>query len=421
MEDTKEEGFIGDIEDLDFFGQGILHREGKCFFVKNALPGETVRVKVVSAKKKYGRGETLEILAPSPSRTDPPCPYYGHCGGCQFQHVAYEEELAAKLRHLKQTLTRIGGLKELPEIEVLPAPALYQYRQKVTWQVVGGQIGYFKENSRAFVPVERCLLLASPLEELTAVLRRTVIPGLDQAMLRCNEKGELFLLLHGNIKDRSELAAEIMGQTPALLGIAFVNQAGKTYVKGASRLLQKLGDFSFRIDPQSFFQVNTKAAQALMAEVKAKIAPGKNLLDLYCGTGAWGIFLADRFQAVYGMDVVGQAVEDARFNAEQNRVKGEYHQGKTEEQVSHWLKDMPPMDTVLVDPPRQGLFPGVPEILASYGAKQLLYASCDPGTLARDLKILCAETYRPAAIIAADFFPRTAHVETVVLMSRVKE
>lgn len=420
-EGRRGERFTGEIEGLDVFGQGILHREGKCYFIKNALPGETVQVRIFGAKKKYGRGEAEAVLAPSEGRIVPPCPYYGACGGCQFQHVNYELELRAKINHLQNALARIGGFSTLPQIDVIAAPKLYQYRRKVTWQVRKGRYGYFQEGGKTFVPIDHCLLLAEPLEAVTAVLRQRCIPGLDQAMLRCNEEGEVHLSLYGNIKDRTELAAELMGQAPSLLGIAFVNRAGKTYIKGSARLTQTLGEYSFRIAPQSFFQVNTAAAELLMNAVKNKIDPGKNLLDLYCGTGAWGIFLADRFEKIYGMDVVGQAAEDARNNALINGVKAEYCQGKAEESLTQWLTDMPPLDTVLVDPPRQGLFPGVPETLSACGANRILYVSCDPATLSRDLRILCAENYSIETIIAADFFPRTAHVECAVLMSRVSE
>lgn len=402
----------GIVEGLDIFGQGILREKGKCVFVKGGLPGETVDYRVTFSKKKFAKGFAADVLKASPHRVEAPCPYYGICGGCSFQHCDEETELLAKENHVNNVLRRIGGFGDLSVLPMDRSRPLYRYRNKVTWHIKNGIIGFYRAGSAEFVPIEDCLLLAEPLCDATDALRRIAPRHAHTVMLRTNQKGEVFTAIDG--EEPLGTAEDLMSQCSNIKGVE-VNGSMIGVVPGMT-----LAGYDFDVSPRGFFQVNFAAMESLIDFVhESMLPPERNsvLLDLYCGVGTLGIVLSQDFSEVWGIESFADSIPAAECNALRNKINGHYTAAKTEDSLEKLLERLPIPHTVVVDPPRAGLDGRTAELLTQCGAKQLIYISCDPATLSRDLKIL-ASTYQPRQIKPFNLFPRTAHVETIVLLQK---
>ncbi|MEG1822658.1 MAG: class I SAM-dependent RNA methyltransferase [Clostridiales bacterium] len=405
----------GTVESLDFFGQGIIKEDGKCIFVKNALPGEVVSYELLKNNKKFAKGETTEIEKSSAQRIDAPCPHYGVCGGCQFQHVSYEEEVKAKEDHVKNVLRRIGGFKDIPFLPMDKNTKQFAYRNKVVWHLEKGKTGFFKENSKSFLPISSCLLLEDALNEATAVIDTLDLKGIETLAMRSNEKGEIAMVIQGKIA-KDEIV-KIEKSCPNIHSIYVDN-----YIHGNKDFSISLGKIPFELSPKSFFQVNRQTAADMLDFAKEALGNDKKdvLLDLYCGVGAVGIYLADNFKNLYGIESFKEAVGYAEKNAKAQGVKAQFMAGKIENTLTEMLENINKADVVVVDPPRSGLDKKVAKTIKDYGSNEILYISCDPGTMSRDLYVL-SDKYTIKTIKPFNLFPRTAHVECVVLMSRVSK
>lgn len=403
------------IEALDIFGQGIAHIDGKCYFLRGGLPGETVQFAVEREKKRYGYGRVTKVLTPSPERLMPPCPQVDNCGGCTFQQVTYEGETAAKQQHIVHALSPLAAADGVAIPPLKPAAQLFHYRNKATFHHRNGQIGFFAPASHRLTPVSRCLLLSEVLNRVLARLSALDLAGVTALTLRVHDGEAVSVDLRGALPEgtRQRLAGQLLRGEVAT--VHFENGA----LYGESRLTISLLDKAFSLSPTSFFQVNGAGAAVMFDYVCSQLPalPCAHLLDLYCGVGVAGQLLAGDTQTVYGLDVVPAAIADANFNAVRNGVTGHYICGKTEDKLKDWLRDIPPAQMVVVDPPRQGLAKGVAAALNLYGAPWLLYISCDVTTLARDLRLL-VPAYRLLSLQSFDLFPRTAHLETVALLTR---
>lgn len=370
-------------------GVGLAHAEGLTLFVSLAAPGDIVRVELDRVRGKVGFATVKEIVKPSPFRVEPPCPYFGRCGGCDFQQLTYESQLAAKAQIIADCLQRIAKLPSVPDITVEPSPKEWQYRSRAGWQLdsVRHRLGYFEGGSHRVCDVEFCAVLTPELQGLLETLRGEMKQGnLD------DYTGEIDVVA----------GDESISVTP---GIAALRQQGIT---------RKVGDETYEFNAESFFQINHDLLGRLLAEALGD-SRGERAVDLYCGVGLFTIPLARRFKEVIGVEAHSTAVSFARRNLERAGLVNAEVVGS---RVGDWLLNNAELaeavDLLVLDPPRTGAEPSAIKGILSLRPKQITYVSCDPATLARDLKQLIDGGYELDYLKGFDMFPQTHHVETIV-------
>ena len=432
--------FDGELESFPSQGAGVCRVDGRAVFVPRALPGETWRVRVVKAGKTavWGRGE--ELLVPSPMRREPPCPVFGKCGGCAAMHMDYELELQFKLQRVNDALRRIGGLALQAET-ILGAAAQTGYRNKAIYNFAPGPVcGFYRPRSHDVIQTERCLLQPEEFDRaagaLLAWMKERDVPAYDEAtgkglirhlfLRRTSGHFAACIVAAGNV-DVSAVDA-LRRACPTLTGVLLCEnrKPGNVVLSGAIRLLwgsdtveETLCGARFDLSPLTFFQVNTAQAEALysLAGEYARSA-GKTVLDLYCGAGTIGLSVARDAKLLVGSDIVPSAIENARRNAAKNGVTNvRYLCGDAKDTARQLAEEGLRPDVIITDPPRKGMDETVLQALATMAPERIVYVSCDPATLARDLKRLSDLGYTPRRCTAVDMFPRTWHVETVVLLT----
>lgn len=420
------------IEKLVQGGYGLAHREGKVLFVRGAIPGETVSVTVQADRKGYQEATVNEVMSASPDRVEAPCPVYQVCGGCQLQHLRYEAQLLRKAEMLQETLARIGKI-ELPELpSVVPSPAPYGYRNSLRFVVFrkgkGFAVGFHREGSRHPVEAAGCLLappatrdLLARVHERLAALR--VLPlRLDSLEVRSStsEPAALLLFRTGQATRRqAEQLAGLFEDVPGVVGRVVLAPAGVRWVFGRDWIVERLRGLIFRISDQSFAQANWRLNETLSETLTDWVAPGPGLrvLELYGGIGSLGLPLARAGALVTEVETNRTALADARYAARANHI-GRCRFRLLLAEAALAVTQPGDYDVVLVDPPRTGLSPDVLRHLVRLGAARLFYLSCDPPTLARDLRALCEGGYHVMRLQAFDMFPQTAHLETLVEFAR---
>jgi tRNA/tmRNA/rRNA uracil-C5-methylase (TrmA/RlmC/RlmD family) len=357
------------IHDVAFGGSGVARLpDQKIVFVPYTLVGERVRVRITKTKKGFCEGKLIEILEKSPSRIEPPCPYFGSCGGCQYQHATYEEQIRVKTKQLKDTLERIGAFQNLPEIVAHPAPQPYGYRNKITvHRGMKGEIGFYSTDDRTIIDIQKCLIAEDAINSQLERLKKS------------NPRGERF-----TITDRLERSST---------------------------------------EAYSFQQVNAAVAQKLLDWVIQQMGDRKDavLLDLYCGSGFFSIPLAAKFAEVRGVDRDPHAIHSAIVQGNQLKPNNtQFYASAIEDYIDVALDSAAGRQKViLVDPPREGLHPQVTARLVKETSMGMVYVSCNPSTLARDLKILCDKDtglYKLENLALFDMFPQTSHMETVAVL-----
>ena len=442
------------VHTLDFTGytaegMGVARLEGRVVFVPRVIQGERWRVRLEKVNKNVAWGRGVEMLLPSPERLRPDCPLYGRCGGCQFRHMTYAEELRAKGRRIADALERVGRVRlDLPP--VLGAEDPLRYRSKVQFPVAedrrGLSVGYYRPRSHDVLDAPDCLLQPRAVTRLREAFKSWME---DHRVPAYNEKTGVGLVRHlyvrTNSRDESLVCVVANGEglphaqaltdalrraEPGLTGVVLnVNTRdtnvilGERYAAlwGRDWLEETLCGLTFRLSVPSFFQVNHAQTEVLYRNALdfARLSGTETVLDLYCGTGSISLALARRAGRVVGAEVVPQAVEDAKENARRNGVENaEFFCGDAGSVARRLAAEGVRPQVVVVDPPRKGLAPEVPAILAGMGPERIVYVSCDPATLARDVARLAELGYRAVQAQGVDLFPRTAHVETVVLLSR---
>ena len=427
-------------------GLGVARILGRAVFVRDALPGEACRVQVLKAGKGAAYARVLERRSVSPHRTDPDCPHYGKCGGCDWRHTDYAGELEYKLQRVNDALQRIGGLS-LRAGEILPAPATERYRAKAIFNLGAAEgrpvTGFYRARSHQVVPVEDCLLQTEEANLAARVLRawmeETGVPPWDEGTGRglirhlFVRSGMVCVVAAGKPREGERLTAALRAALPGLRSVVWNEnrEPGNTVLKGQFRTLWgedsvevSLSGLRFRLSPRSFFQVNPEQAERLyaLALELAELRGGETVVDLYCGAGAIGLLAARRAGQVIGVEVVESAVRDAEETARRNGVSNiRFLCADAAEAAGRFAAEGRKPDVLFVDPPRKGLDPSVIGSVAAMAPARVVYVSCDPATLARDLRLFGETGYRAEKALAVDMFPRTRHVETVVLMSRMKD
>lgn len=421
-------------------GMAVGYHEGKATFVPGLLPGETGRVQIVEVKKNWQRGKLLEILKASPDRVKPPCSIFSVCGGCQLQHLKYEQTLVWKRQWVADALARIGKIA-LDGVTIHPTMGMdhpWRYRNKARLHCgEQGRLGYYQEKSKAAVPFADCLLISERMngwvreaEGLLVKQDKKFFPGLTAITFRENSRGEGMLILDSlpPVEQRSAIWAglgnEGQGSGPtegAGAGIRWVwgiNNSGEPErIAGQGDFTEDVLGGEFKISPLAFLQVNPAQTRRLYNRVLdwAELSMEKVVWDLYCGIGTITLALAAKAKKVWGIEENPYAVDDARENAERNGIDNvEFVTGKVEDTYRQ-ITDRP--DIVVLDPPRAGAHRRVLERLVELKPDQIIYVSCDPGTLARDLGILESGGYRVAEVQPVDMFPWTVSVECVIMMT----
>ena len=425
-------------------GLGVARIEGRVVFVHGGVRGEVCSVRILKVLKNMAFGRVEEIFQPSPARREPDCPHYPACGGCAFRHISYEEELEAKRRRVEDALRRIGGA-ELPVSVIHGAENTLRYRNKVQFPVSEGAVGYYRGRTHQVVDVADCLLQP----ELVSVCRAAVkgwmerfhIPAYDERagrglvrhlFVRTNFAGEALCCMAVNgrkLPHEGELTETLRRATPSLAGVALSVNTKRTNVIlgdayrtlwGRDWLEEELCGHVFRLSVPSFFQVNREQTQVLYRRALdfAALTGGETVVELYCGIGTISLTMAEQARQVIGVEVVPQAVADAQENARRGGLgdKTRFECGDAAALAAQLEGEGVRPDVVVVDPPRKGLAPEAAQAIARMAPARVVYVSCDPATLARDVKRFAPLGYAPVRAEAVDLFPRTAHVESVLLL-----
>lgn len=506
---SKNEETVIDIIGMNHDGEGVGRANGYTLFVQGALPGETVRVRVMKTKKQYGYAKLLEIVKASPDRVSAPCPIYDQCGGCQIQHMSYAGQLAWKRQLVVDNLQRIGklnvmvgdadaqgdeeaNLNRLSEenvdqaaelaiseeqgngsnrirlrlegvmneeaaaqgIRVLPTMGMdepWRYRNKAQVPIgvtEGGLVGgFYAKGSHRIIDMETCLIQHEHNDEVVAKVKEI---GSHLGISAYNEEtgrgllrhvvvkkafrtGEMMLVLVTNGRDiphKDEWIGSIREVIPHVASICQnVNKKQTNVIFGdETRVLwgrdviyDYIGDVQFAISPRSFYQVNPVQTEVLYGKTVeyAGLSGKETVIDAYCGIGTISLFLAQHADQVYGVEIVPEAIEDARSNAMLNEMKNvKFEVGASEDVIPRWKEQGIEADVIVVDPPRKGCDPRLLDTILEMKPERVVYVSCNPSTLARDLRVLEDGGYRTVEVTPVDMFPHTVHVESVAMLVR---
>lgn len=435
------------VERLGSHAEGVARADGFTVFVRGALPGEKIRARVETVKKTYATAVLTEILESSPDRTEPRCPVYDVCGGCQLQHLDYDAQLREKQRQVEDAVRHIGKLRD---VKILPTLGTepWGYRNKMQFPVgkARGEIavGCFSQGSHSIVDTEACHIQKQANNDIMNAMRDAVhrfhLPVYDEdrhiglvrhIMGRVGSNGDAMAVIVTAKKElphAKELVKFLRERVPQLVS---VHQNIQTYrnnvilgretklLWGKSAIRDAIGPLSFQISPRSFFQVNTAQAEILYGKALefAALRGGETVVDAYCGTGTITLFLARKAMKAYGIEVVPTAIADAKKNARANHIKNAaFIVGDATQVMPRLYRDGVHPDVVVTDPPRAGCTPVVLKTFAQMRPSRIVYVSCNPATLARDLAILDELGYRTEKIQPVDMFPQTSHVESVSLI-----
>lgn len=449
----KNEIYQTEFIDYTSDGAAIARIDGRVVFVPGGAIGDLCEIRIVKVNKTTAYGRLERILRPSPDRIDPECPHTAQCGGCSYWHISYEAELAAKKKKVETAVHRLGGC-ELSSEGIVGSDSVYSYRNKAQYPVgnsANGIItGFYRARSHSIIPTDRCLIQAACSDQLACCVRewmeRYSVPAYDEGAHRGairhvytrigENTGEVLLCLvtaTRHLPHMDELVSMARRTCPQLVGIILnLNTKpgnailGKQYqaIWGRDYLEDTLCGNRFRISPATFYQVNHNQAERLYqcAIEYADLTPDSTVLDLYCGVGTITLALARNAKHVIGAEIVPQSIENARKNAVLNNLEHvEFicaDAGTAAQKLAQ--RGLQP-DVIVVDPPRKGIDQLTVDSIAIMSPKKVVYVSCDPATMARDIKLLRNVGYQLVRYRVFDLFPRTFHVETVALMSRVKE
>ncbi|RPI30646.1 MAG: class I SAM-dependent RNA methyltransferase [Chloroflexota bacterium] len=407
MEDHLKE-FDIDLTHMVYGGEAMGRLpDGRAVFVPYAIAGEKVRLRLVEEKRGYARAELLEVLEPSPGRIPPRCERPAACGGCHYQHIAYPMQLQIKTEILREQLERIGGLSDIPIQPIVPSPKMWNYRNHIQLHISPeGKLGFLEPRSNTVVPIEDCPLAEEPLDEIWRKLDIESIPGLERVGLRLGADEDILLVLAGSAPGAPEFSVEDLD-----ISAVYTGPNGTMVLAGSDYLVMEISDRKYKVSAESFFQVNTLQAGAMVEHLLGNLLldPGKDVLELYSGVGLFSAFISGKVKRLAAVESSPSAVNDFVENLDEfDNV--EIYETQVE-QVMAGLDIRP--NVLLADPPRAGLGHRVVESIVSLGAPAFAYISCDPATLARDAKDLAKGGYTLEKITPFDLFPQTYHIESI--------
>lgn len=395
------------IEKLDYYGRGISRSSGKVYFIENALKDEDVSITLLKEKKKYCEAKLKEISNISKDRTEAKCKYYNVCGGCQLMHIKEEKQEEFKKEKVEEILKKF--LKYNKDVNDIVFSKNFNYRNKVVLHVKDNKLGFYKNKTNELIEIDKCLLLNPVINDLISYLKNYIeLKDIEKTTIKVgNKTNEVMLIIDGNIAKYQKLLE--------IVDVLIINEKVMTT---KDYITSYIGNKKYIIKRNSFFQVNYDISTRMYDKVKDIIVKekSKSVLDLYCGTGTIGIYISDVVSKITGIEVVSDAIESANTNKKINNVENiEFILGKVEDKLD--LISNNNIDTVVVDPPRSGLHKKVIPTLEKISPKTIIYVSCDPITMARDIKLL-SNDYELVEVTPYDMFPNTYHVETVCVLKR---
>jgi 23S rRNA (uracil1939-C5)-methyltransferase len=452
---SVEKGDCVEVEVVDFGsrGEGVCKYKDFTIFVEGVVPGDILETEVFLKKRNYAKGNIKKMIKLSEKRQDAPCEYFNECGGCQIQNVKYEEQLKYKKEKVYSALTRIGKIDDFVLKDVIGMEEPYRYRNKGQFPIQLNnktvEIGFYKFGSHDVVDLDQCIIQEKISDDVIQVVRSIAN---DNKISIYNENKHRGVLRHVIVrtayktKDTMVIIVtngyelpfkntfiEKLQEIPEIKScIQNINtQKGNRIMGSKNRTLfgervitDYIDDLVFEISPLSFFQINSVQTEKLYRKVLeyAGLTGEETVFDLYCGIGSISLFLAKKAKKVYGVEIVEQAIKDANENAKRNNIKNvEFIHGKSEVVLPQMNKDGIKADVIVVDPPRKGCDERLLETIVEMMPEKIVYVSCKPSTLARDLKLITEKGYSVDKVQPVDMFPHSTHVETVVLMSRVKK
>lgn len=448
----KNQTYTMSITDIGTNGEGIGRIDGYTVFVEGALPEEVIKVLIVKTKKHFSYGKLLEILEPSPHRVTPACPVAAKCGGCQLQHLSYERQLSFKTKKVKDHLERIGGFSGISVGYAKGMEEPWRYRNKAQFPVGGKtgepEIGFYAKRSHRIIDTPVCMLQNKINDQIVKIIRaflteyeiplydETIHHGLVRHILtRIGRRtGEIMvcLVVNGRKLPHCDVLVERLHEIEGMTSIVLnVNTAQTNVILGTEvhvlwgkeTIRDYIGDVQFEISPLSFYQVNPLQTQVLYQTALdfAELEGNETVLDLYCGIGTISLFFAQKAKHVFGVEIVPEAIADAKRNAALNGMNNaDFAVGAAEDVIPRLYEEKGiTADVVVVDPPRKGCDSVLLDTIAAISPKKVVYVSCDSATLARDLAYLCPKGYTIEKVQVVDMFPHTVHVETVCLLSKL--
>ena len=443
-----------EITDLGSSGEGIGKVDGFTLFVKDALIGDVIQAKIIKLKKNYGYGRLMEIVTPSPARVEARCLKARACGGCQIQPLDYEKQLEYKENKVGGLLERVGKIRDYVMEPIIGMEEPWHYRNKAQFPVgkdKDGKIitGFYAGRTHSIVPLDKCFIQHPLNEQIMSIVQRWMeefnISSYDEVshkglvrhiftrIGKYTEEVMVCLVINGKKIPKEAELIERLKQIPGIKSICLnVNRENTNVILGKDiqclwgqpYITDKIGEISYRISPLSFFQVNPIQTQKLYATALeyAGLTGKETVWDLYCGIGTISLFLAQAAKKVYGVEIVPEAIRDAQENARLNHIENaEFFVGKAEEVLpEQYEKNGVYADVIVVDPPRKGCDEKLLACMVQMAPETIVYVSCDPATLARDLNYLSNHGYKVKKVRCTDMFPHSVHVETVVLLSHKK-
>ena len=386
--------------------------DGRAVFVPYTLPGEQVEIELVEEKRGYARGRIVQVLRPSPSRITPRCAHFGVCGGCHYQHMAYNDQLLAKQTILCDQLKRIAGIQDPKVDEVVPSPHTWQYRNAMQFHLnEEGKVGFRAWGGSRVVPIHECHLPLEPIQELWPQFDFEPSAFEERVEVRVGSGDDLLVVLESENPEPPEFSVDIP------LSAVRIGPTGRFILAGDDYLVMDILGQPFKVSAESFFQVNTPQAEAMLRHLQQVLPLTKEtvLLDLYSGVGLFSRFFAGQVARTIAIELSPSACDDYAVNLDEFE-NIELYVGAAEQILPHLEVHG---GVAIVDPPRAGLDRQALDALVKVAPETIVYVSCDPSTLARDLKRLLAAGYRLERVTPFDMFPQTYHVETVVWMSRI--
>lgn len=453
---VKNQEFIVVVQDMTAEGAGVAKLDGYTLFIKDALVGDQAKIAITKTKKNYGYARMVELIEASKDRVEPACKLARVCGGCQLQHLSYEGQLAFKQKKIGDCLQRIGGFKEIPMEPIMGIDKPYYYRNKAQFPVgldKDGKLitGFYVGRTHDIVDCSHCMIQAKENDRLLAIVKEymeecgikpyneTNHSGLVRHILTrvgfTTKEIMVCMIINGDKLPKSEVLVDKLKDIPGMTSISINVNKEKTNrilgdrcltLWGREYIEDYIGDIKYQISPLSFYQVNpvqtTKLYQTALEY--AGLEGNEIVWDLYCGIGTISLFLAQKAKQVYGVEIVPQAIEDAKRNAKLNDIENaEFFVGAAEDVLPGKYKESAgtmAADVIVVDPPRKGCEESLLDTIVQMKPKRVVYVSCDPATLARDLKYLCARGYELKRVRGCDMFSQSFHVETVVLLSQLR-
>ena len=447
----KNQICIAEVADLTHDGSGVAKIDGFPVFVKHALPGEEIELKIIKVKKQYAFGKLLNVHTNSPDRAEPPCPIYSRCGGCSLQHLSYEGQLREKKKQVENVMQRIGGFDQLTvhPVKGMTDPWRYRNKSQVPIGEEKGKVvaGFYAERSHTIVDMDACLIQHDDQDQIVSIVKqlanehgiRAYNDHLHKGTLRhvvirrAKSTGDVMVVLvtkNEALPHKDQLVKAITGALPNVKSVMHNVNPKRTNVIfgdktvclwGEDTITDRIKGIDFVISARSFYQVNPDQTEVLYQQALdfAGLTGSETVIDAYCGIGTISLFLAEKARHVYGVEAVPEAIDDAKRNAKVNHIDNvTFAVGEAESLMPWWHSQGLQPDVIVVDPPRKGCDPEMLDAMAAMKPERIVYVSCNPATLARDMKHLSESGYRADEVQPVDMFPQTHHVEAVTVMYR---